>query len=170
MRRSLAILFLILPLTLYVSAATIPSGTKLRVRITDDMETLKRGFQFHAELVDDLVVAGKVVLPRGTAFLGDNGIAVSLVVIRLPKRDYPIVTSTILVGGSKAAEATHRRQDAMQSAADVVRGVIRPRPEDLPDSPSIGSGSEVGRLVPQQVLQFKLRKAVEIEDEPAKKK
>jgi len=176
MHRSLSVFSLVLCVAALATAATIPSGTKLKVRITDDAETLARSFQFHAELTQDVAVSGKVVLPRGTTFVGErNGTSnaagtVELVLIRLPERDYPIVTSSILVGGSKAPEAAHRRQDAMQSAVDAVRGAINPRPEDTPNSPPVGSGSEVKALVPQQILQFKLRKAVTIDEKPANKK
>ena len=164
MRRSLAAVSVVVFFTLSVAAATIPSGTKLNVRIVD-----ATGNQFHAELVSDLAADGRVILSHGTSFLGttspnpDGSARAELVLIELPKREYGIVTSTILVGGNKAAEAKHRRQDAVQSAAGAVRGMINPRPEDIPATPSTGSGSEVGRLVPQQILQFKLRKKVDID-------
>jgi hypothetical protein len=165
MRRSLALFSVVLALALSVFAATIPSGTKLNVRIID-----VSGNQFDAELVHDITVGDKVILPNGAAFLGettempDGSLRAELVLIHLPKREYGIVTSTILVGGSKAAQSTHRRQDAIQSAADTVRGMINPRPENIPASPSSGSGSEVRRLVPQQILQFKMRKKVDIDE------
>jgi hypothetical protein len=55
----------------------------------------------------------------------------------------------------------------MQAAADAVRGAIA----GTPDLSGSAATTDVGGLAPEQVLQFKLRKAVEIEDQaPPKKK
>lgn len=172
MRRSLATLPVVLGLTLSIAAATIPSGTKLRVRVTDDAETLARSFQFHVELVDDLVVAGKVVLPRGTLLLGDqtatiDATRIELVLIRRADRDYPIVTSSILVNATKRAQDNQRRQQGMDAAVDAVRGAIRGEPTAEPGSLP---DSDAKALAPEQILQFKLRKKVDIDEESPPKK
>lgn len=172
MRQSLATLCVVLSLAFSAAAATIPSGTKLKVKIKDDSETLSRSYQFHAELVDDVSVNGKVVLARGTPVIGErtetlDSASVELTLIRREERDYPIVTSSVLIGGTKAAQDNQRRQQGMQAAVDAVRGAISGRPSDLPDSSSTGTAKG---LAPEQVLQFKLRKAVEIEEQSPPKK
>ena len=171
MRRSLATACLLLGLVSLAGAQRIPSGPKLKVRIKDDMETLRRSSEFHCELVEQVAAAGKVVLPRGTALLGERidtqeESTAELVLIRRPERDYPIVTSSIFLGGTKATEQNQRRRDAMQAAADVVRGAARP--QDV-SPPSIGNGGEAAQLVPDEVLQFKLRKDVKIDEPPPRK-
>ena len=172
MRRSLSLFSSLLLFSGIACAATIPSGTKLKVRIKDDSETLARGYQFHAELVDDVAVGDKVILPRGTAMVGErtemqDSASVELTLIRRPEHDYPIVTSSVLVGGTNAAQQNQRRQQGMQSAVDAVRGAVSGRPADSPGSfPDTGAKG----LMPEQILQFKLRKAVEIEEQTPKKK
>lgn len=164
----------LLSVFLFISLAetqTVPAGTKLKVRIPDDSETLARSYQFHAELVDDVSVGGKVVLRRGTAFLGErdegqDASTVQLTLLRLQERDYPIATSTVLVGGSKAAQNSQRRQQGVQAAADAVREAVTGRALEAPGSTV---SANVSGLVQGQVLQFKLRKNVKIDEPPPRK-
>ena len=172
MSRSLATLPVVLFLTLSLAAATIPSGTKLRVRVTDDGETLARSSQFHAELVEDVAVAGKVVLPRGTLVLGDqtatiDSTRIELVLVRRVDRDYQIVTSSILMNATKRAQDNQRRQQGMDAAVDAVRDAVRGQPTGSPGSLP---DTDVKALAPQQILQFKLRKKVDINDEESSPK
>lgn len=171
MRRHVSVVLSFFLFVSLAAAQTVPAGTKLKVKIQDDSETLARSYQFHAELVDDVSVGGKIILRRGTAFLGerDEGqetSTVQLTLLRRQEHDYPIATSTVLIGGSKSAQDTHRRQQGMQAAADSVRDAVTGR---APDAPGPTATDNVSGLVPGQVLLFKLRKAVTIDESPPQK-
>ena len=72
--RSIAIVLAtaMLAFTAIASAATVPEGTEVKLRMLDSLSsgTAVEGQRFNLELDDDIRVDGKVVVPRGAKAVG----------------------------------------------------------------------------------------------------
>ena len=105
------------------SAAVIPSGTALHVRVDEAIDTRRNraGDGFSATLAEPIEMDGRALLPAGTEFTGHvttaaaSGrlkgrayIGLRLDAFRLNGREYPIQTSSV-----ERVSASHKKRNAI---------------------------------------------------------
>ena len=105
------------------TAAVIPSGTPLHVRVDEAIDTRRNraGDQFSATLSQPIEVDGKTIVPAGTVFAGHVTTAAAsgrlkgraylglkLDSFRLNEREYPVQTSSV-----ERVSAAHKKRNAL---------------------------------------------------------
>ncbi len=114
--------------------AILASGTKLDVRLMDDLssDVNKSGDKFEATLDNDLEANGQVIAPRGSVIVGKvvradqggrvegkAGLSLTLTEIRTKANAYPLRTNTL----SFTAESS-KKQDATKIGAGAAIGAV----------------------------------------------
>jgi hypothetical protein len=105
------------------SAAVIPSGTAVHVRVDESIDTRRNraGDQFSATLSEPIEVEGQTMVPEGTEFSGHittagasgrlrgrASIGLRLDSFRLDGREYPVQTSSV-----DRVSASHKKRNAV---------------------------------------------------------
>jgi len=117
---------------------TLPNGTTLNVRITEEIDTdsTKTGATFKSLLDDPVMVSGKVVLPRGAAvelqvakveqagkMKGSDKVVLKANSISFAGRKYEIVTTQVEQKGSGEGKKTTRKVAGGAGLGAIVGGI-----------------------------------------------
>ncbi|UCF35945.1 MAG: hypothetical protein JSU96_14100 [Acidobacteriota bacterium] len=115
--------------------AILPEGTPISIRLDEEISTefSRPGDTYRATLDEDLVVGGRIVVPRGTVMLGEiksvsepgkvkgrASITFALLSFRLGEQEYALRTSEVTM----EAEANKGRDAAKVGAASAIGAVL----------------------------------------------
>ncbi len=157
---------------------TVPAGTRLMVRMIDGVnsDTNRVGDRFHASLIEDLVVDGVTVAPRGAdvygrlveareagRIQGQSELRLELSEIMLNNRLYNIQTGDYQVEGESRGKDTVKK-GAGGAAIGAIIGAIAGGGKGAAIGAGVGSAAGVGTQVitrgqkvsvpPETVLEF----------------
>jgi hypothetical protein len=117
---------------------TIPQGTTLNVRLTQDIDVdaAKTGMTFKALLDDPVMMSGKVVLPRGAAVVvqavnveqagkmkGSDKVTLKANSVALGGQQYEIATTQVESKGSGEGKKTARKVGGGAGLGAIVGGI-----------------------------------------------